>query len=164
MRQKRSSHQYHSNHAILIEGTPVHPVLKSYFGYCLHKISSKMRSAFAVALEEHNVMPHHYGILIVLRESGSLSQQELGLQIGIDKASMVKIIDDLEALGFVSRKVSGADRRVNLIRMTSKGLRSLDKFSEIRQSVENEFMAPLSVEERKTLKNLMGKLLLQQEA
>lgn len=109
-------------------------------------------------------MPHHYGILIVLRESGSLSQQELGLQIGIDKASMVKIIDDLEALGFVSRKVSGADRRVNLIRMTSKGLRSLDKFSEIRQSVENEFMAPLSVEERKTLKNLMGKLLLQQEA
>ncbi len=159
MKRMANGHQKDSALQRGLDGAPVHPVLKSYFGYCMHKLSSQMRMAFAKKLSPHKILPHQYGILIVLRESGELSQNDLGAQIGIDKASMVKIINDLTRLNYVSRKTSGRDRRVNLIEVTPQGLRALQKFSKIRQKVEDEYLAPLSQRERKSLRQLVGKLI-----
>lgn len=158
MRKKSGSHQDHIHHA-LIEGAPVHPVLKSYFGYCAHKMSVQIRSRFANQLRSHGILPHHYGILIVLHESQAQSQHDLGTQIGIDKASMVKIIDDLEKIGLVERRVSEKDRRINLVAITPKGLKALKFFSRMRVVVENDYLAPLTRTERKVFKDLMVKLI-----
>src|SRR5207245_9859602 len=52
---------------------------------------------------------------------GPVAQQELGGQLGIDRTTMVELIDDLEAMGAVVRQRNAADRRAYSIQLTSKG-------------------------------------------
>ena len=52
---------------------------------------------------------------------GPVSQHELGKQLGIDRTTMVELIDDLEARGVVVRLRNPADRRAYFIQLTAKG-------------------------------------------
>src|SRR5437870_3874037 len=52
---------------------------------------------------------------------GPISQHQLSEQLGIDRTTMVELIDDLESKGVVVRQRNPADRRAYSIRLTPKG-------------------------------------------
>lgn len=137
----------------------LHPALKDYFTYRLYKTAMRLRADMNAALSEHGVIGVQLGILRVLEVSGPTSQVELGRNLGIDKASMVKLLDGVEDLGFVVREADKKDRRVKWIKVTEKGRRMLKTASKVREGVEKKFLAPLSQAERQTLENLLRKLL-----
>lgn len=142
-----------------MDPTVVHPALKGYLGYCLVRSAYKLRAMMDEALADLDLIAPMLGILRVLRDSGPISQIELGRAIGIDKASMVKVIDHLQATGFVTRTEGTPDRRVKLISLTANGAKRLEKAAKIRDEVERKFLAPLSAEEQKVLRAALPKLL-----
>jgi DNA-binding MarR family transcriptional regulator len=137
----------------------VHPALKSYLGYCLVRSALKLRGMMDEALSDFGLIAPMLGIMRVLRETGPISQIELGRTIGIDKASMVKIIDHLQSLKFVTRTEGTPDRRVKLISLTSEGTKSLEKAAKVREKVEKVFLSSLSAEEQRVLRAALPKLL-----
>lgn len=138
--------------------SPIHPVLKSYFGYCLFKAAQRMRAMFNEGLGQHGIVATHFGILVLLDHGDLLNQVNLGNELGIDKASMVKMIDDLEKNKLVVRESSKEDRRVKMVKLTKKGKEFVVEAFKIREQCEQQFLKDLSPEEIKAFKSILPKL------
>jgi DNA-binding MarR family transcriptional regulator len=137
----------------------LHAALKSYLGYCFYKAATKIRAMVDERLEDFRVVAPQFGMLIILQVHGSQTQAELGQQVGMDKASMVRMLDGLEGLGLVKRLQSQQDRRANHLQITTKGRQAIVKMDKVRRQAEELFLAPLSAAERSQLTNIVGKLL-----
>lgn len=135
----------------------LHPALRGFLTYRFYKTALKLRADVNDALAGFGLLGVQLGILRVLRE-GPVSQVELGRSLGIDKASMVKLLDGIEELGLVERRAGKEDRREKRIHVTAAGLRMIEKAGETRQRVEDQFLSPLSAAERKQFEALLVKL------
>jgi DNA-binding MarR family transcriptional regulator len=76
-----------------------------------------MHRAFTAALEPLRIEPRHFGVLTTLTALGAVPQAELGRQLGVSGASVVEMVDDLEARGLVERRRLDTDRRTQLLHL-----------------------------------------------
>jgi len=90
---------------------------------------------------------------------GPVSQQELGGQLGIDRTTMVELIDDLEAMGVVVRQRNAADRRAYSIQLTSKGRTVQKRAAKAFDAAADEFFGALRPDERRELDGMMRRLI-----
>lgn len=111
------------------------------------------------ALEPMKMQTHHVGILKLLEISGPMSQIELGDALGFDKASMVKLIDQLEKNKYVLRKTETLDRRVKKIQVTDKGAGVTAACHLLKQKVEKEFFKNIKASEMEELKKILPQLI-----
>ncbi len=89
---------------------------------------------------------------------GPLSQQSLGAKQGIDRTTMVAVVDELERAGYVERRRDPSDRRAYSLQATAKGRRVLARAGEATEQAEAEFLAPLPPGDRRRLKQLLRAL------
>ncbi len=139
--------------------TKIHPALKNSLGYCLFKCTSIFKSQLEKELQSLNINTHHMALLSVLSQEKSSNQNQIGDELGVDKASMVKLIDHLENLKLVERVSCTTDRRVKFLRITPFGTTYLKKISAIRSQVEKNFLSSLSEQENFQLRSSLLKLL-----
>jgi len=71
---------------------------------------------------------------------------------------MVRLLDAAEASGLVTRAPDPADRRRRVVSLTRAGEARLRAATEVAQEVQDEFLAPLSQAERRTLHALLERL------
>ncbi len=90
---------------------------------------------------------------------GPISQHELGEQLGIDRTTMVEVIDDLEARGVVVRQRNSADRRSYSIQLTAKGRTFQKRAAKAFDAAADEFFGPLKARERHILADMMRRLI-----
>lgn len=90
---------------------------------------------------------------------GPISQHELGAQLGIDRTTMVELIDDLEAKGVVVRRRNPADRRAYSIQLTPSGRTVQKRAATAFDSAAAEFFAPLAPDEREVLAGMLRRLI-----
>ena len=98
------------------------------------------------------------GVLIRLGE-GPLSQHELGEQLGIDRTTVVELIDDLERKGVVHRRRNPADRRSYLLTLTPKGKTFQKRATEAFDGAADEFFGPLSRTERAAMSDMLRRMI-----
>ena len=91
--------------------------------------------------------------------AGPISQHELGEQLGIDRTTIVELIDDLEAKGVVVRQRNPADRRSYSLLLTPKGRTVQKRASTAFDAAADEFFAPLEPGERRVLGDMMRRLI-----
>ena len=140
------------------EDIKIHPALKELFGYCFYKAALRLRQIHYESLEKYDLIPPHMGILYILKKSDKMSQITLGEELGIDKATMVKLIDHLEALKLVTRTQHPEDRRVKMISITKKGQERQEVIHKVYRDNEKKFLASLSEEEGKFIREVVCKL------
>ncbi|TMF82218.1 MAG: winged helix DNA-binding protein [Chloroflexi bacterium] len=90
---------------------------------------------------------------------GPISQHELGQQLGIDRTTMVEVVDDLEARGVVVRQRNAADRRAYSIQLTPKGRTVQKRAAKAFDAAADEFFGPLRPPERQALSEMMRRLI-----
>lgn len=140
--------------------TKVHPGLKTFFGYSLYKAGVTLRALMEDKhLYKHELAAPDCGILYVLHTGAVLNQLTLGQELGIDKATIVKIIDKLEKLKLVKRDVDPTDRRSKLVSLTTKGAAMLEKIRIIRNEMETEVFKQFTKEDEAQLRRLVPQLL-----
>jgi DNA-binding MarR family transcriptional regulator len=141
--------------------TKVHPALQTFFCYCLQKVALRHKDQVERDLNQLNLnlFTPQLGVLYVIEHGESVSQNDVGEKLGIDKASMVKIIDRLEDAKVIERKQSLKDRRVNFLNITPKGEKIIKQAKEILEIQEGKFLSPLSESEVKVFKDLLYRLL-----
>ncbi|UXR63623.1 MarR family transcriptional regulator [Bdellovibrio bacteriovorus] len=145
------------------ESTFINPALKVYFGYCLNKAALKYKTMTAQALAHYGIVTPQLGIMKLLQIQGPKSQITLGQEMFIDKASMVKFIDGLEKIKYVRRIPASGDRRIKMVELTPKGQKGLEALVKVQKEMENEFLSPLTAKEKELIKEILPKLLIQQD-
>ncbi|WP_116040386.1 MarR family winged helix-turn-helix transcriptional regulator [Amycolatopsis palatopharyngis] len=102
---------------------------------------------------------YHFRLLATLEEFGPASQTELGRRSGIHVSDMVAAINELAELELVERTLDPADRRRNIISLTGAGRRRLRRLEKQLAECQDTLLAPLSLEERQRLTELLSTLL-----
>ncbi len=86
------------------------------------------------------------------------SQRELAEFLQLDPSQLVSTIDALEARGWVERKPSSEDRRVNVLNATPAGQQVLTQAQEAIVEAEDDSLCDLSVDEREQLRGLLKRI------
>lgn len=109
-------------------------------------------------LGERGLRVRHYSVLGSLLDRGPMSQQELGVYLRIDPATMVDTIDDLEQCGFVQRKRRDSDRRSYVVSITETGEKETDDIGRLMERLDEEYLADVTGPQRRQLHHLLNKL------
>lgn len=120
-------------------------------GYLLKHAQIRLGEASAEALAAFDINGRELAVLVVLAAEYPLSQLEAAGRLGVDRTTMVALIDDLEEKGLVARRRSPDDRRKNIVELTAEGQSCLRRAEERRQEVERRFLAPLGDAEAERL-------------
>jgi DNA-binding MarR family transcriptional regulator len=134
------------------------PPLEARVGYLLFRLGRTQSSLFVEALEPLGMRPKHFALLNLADLSEGSSQQDLGRKLGLDSSGLVSVIDDLESQGLVERRRDTTDRRRYAIHLTRAGRTKLTRAREAVKLRGEELLAPLSVDERETLHDLLSRV------
>ena len=74
--------------------------------------------------------------------SGELTQTELKQLTGLDKTTMVVLLDELEEDGLAERRPSAADRRARIIAVTKNGERRVAEAEKVLAGVQSDARNP----------------------
>ena len=127
-------------------------------GFVLVRASAGMTRLGAVTLAPLGIDGRHYGVLAVLRELGPVSQQTLADILAVDRSTMVAFVDELEERGYVRRGRNPSDRRAYAIELTGAGANVQREAAELLEACERHYLDPLTAAERRTLLELLGRL------
>ena len=141
------------------ENPDVREALSQSPGYLLSQASRLLRERTAAALEPFLLSLNDYVVLRLVGLNARLSQGALGDTYGIDPATMVSVIDKLEAQKLLSRERNAADRRRYLLRLTPKGAKLLTRVRTKVTKAQKKFLSAVSDEEWDTVRSILWKLI-----
>ncbi len=109
------------------------------------------QAGLEITIEQWSVLYHLW------KEDG-LSQQELGIRTFRDKASITRLIDNLEKLALVTRVASKDDRRINLVYLTDAAKPLQQITYELANKTMNEALQNITKEEIEVVKNVLQRV------
>ncbi|SFK43148.1 transcriptional regulator, MarR family [Streptosporangium canum] len=114
---------------------------------------------FESAVEPFGLRSKDFIVLTAIDSMGPQSQQQLARTHGIDRTTMVSVVDGLERLGLVQRARNPDDRRKYAIGLTSEGQALLrHKLTPTMVNAMDAFLAPLTPDERELFNKLLWRL------
>ena len=105
-----------------------------------------------------DLTPHHFEIIRLLKDEGTLHAAEIGERLQIAKAQMTQLIDKLADMNMVEREIDTADRRTINITLTEQGKTILEEHKNSVMNAMRESMSCLSDEELEGLSDSLRKL------
>lgn len=135
------------------------PQLHDRLGYLLKHAQLRLAEHAGPALERFGVTGRDLAVLTVLGEAAPLSQQQAAARLGIDRTTMVELIDQLEGRGLVTRSTDPGDRRRNLVHLTADGRRVLSEGAKASRDAESAFLEALEPAEAEQFRKFLKRLL-----
>ena len=135
------------------------PPVTEFAGQLFFRLWQVTHARTAEALATIGLTPPLFALLNVVAARDGAIQQELGAALGIDRSTMVALVDQLEDEGLAKRRPSPRDRRAREVAITAKGRRRLERARGLIAGVEDEVLQGLSSRERDELTALMRRAL-----
>lgn len=132
--------------------------LVSSASYLLKRLGFALKERTVEAFEPTGLSPYHHAVLVLLDEEPRETQAMIADALGYDRSWLVGLLDELEEQGLIERRRDPADRRRHLVSLKPEGKKKLTQLRTISKRIEDEFLAPLTEEERKELHGLLLKL------
>jgi DNA-binding MarR family transcriptional regulator len=117
-----------------------------------------MFTDFASAMADVQITPGQFGVLVLIEANPGSSQSALARAIGIERSTMVAVINTLEGRNLVERRASKVDRRSNALVLSPGGVAMMDKLRPIVEGHEDRIAGNLSPTERRQLIDLLRRL------
>ena len=133
-------------------------------GYHLRRASSVFAGSFAQTMEGTGLRQVLFGILAVVSANPGINQGSVGRLLGIKRANMVSLINELIDAGLIDREVDPSDRRAFTLKVSKRGAAALKDALERIERHERELLAAFTAEESQTLLELLGRIERQEPA
>lgn len=133
-------------------------ILGQLTGYHLRRASSVFASDFARAMEGTGLRQVLLGILAVISANPGINQGSVGRLLGIKRANMVSLINELIDAGMVDRDVDPSDRRAFTLKVSKRGAASLKEALDRIERHERQLLAGFSAEESQLLLDLLARI------
>lgn len=132
--------------------------LEDLLGYHLRRAEVFAFQSFGAGLAQDRISPGQLGVLLMIQANSGINQTRVGRALGIDRSTLVSIIDSLEERGLVERTPSPTDRRSHALLLTANGEQFLKALSPRLEAHEAELVRNLEPAERAVLIDLLRRV------
>jgi DNA-binding MarR family transcriptional regulator len=135
-------------------------LLPGLLGYALRRAQSAVFADFAETFSRAGeaLTPGELGLLVLVERNAGLSQMTLARALGIDRSTLVPILDRLQGRGLLVRHRSPTDGRMHALALTPNGGKALARYTRLVRSHERRIARGLSADETRTLLELLDKV------
>lgn len=143
-------------------GTAQDPLADSIYAHPGFLIRRMQQIAVAIFLEEtarFDLTPLQYGLLMAVHAHPGIDQAGAADRLGLDRTTVVGIVDRLERKGLLVREVGAADRRLRLLHLAAPGKHRLADCQRAVDRAQRRMLEPLSAQDRRTLARSMARVI-----
>ena len=134
------------------------PRLSARLTYLLKRVLVDLEDLHAEHLAPVGVSGRELGVLLLLDGPDATSQQQAAGRLGVDRTTMVGLVDGLEAKGLVARRADAEDRRRNVLALTDAGYEALARALRASDEAERQLLTELDDDESAQLRTLLARL------
>lgn len=133
-------------------------VLSELVGYHLRRATNVAVADFVRAVGELGMRQVLFGVLSIVERNPGINQGAVGRSLGVKRANMVSLVNELVDGGMLDRQVSTDDRRAFALNLTAKGRQVYaDCLDRIRMH-EDALLAGFSAEDRAALIVMLSRI------
>lgn len=132
--------------------------LEQHLGYLLRRVSNRVSSAFARALQEKQISVAEWVVLAQIQAAPSIRPADLSSAIGMTRGAVSKIVEKLEAKDWIVRTAVPEDGRSQTLSLTRHGRRILPQLLRMADRNDELFFDCLKPGEKQTLRGILNKL------
>ncbi len=129
-----------------------------YIGYSITDVARLLRTIFERRVREFGLTRAQWLVIARIYRRPGLSQSEVADLLEIEKASAGRLIDRMEAKGWLQRRDDASDRRVNRLHLTPAAERLHAAIWPIAEDTVDTALGGLTSEERRQLTTLMTRV------
>ncbi|WP_417520039.1 MarR family winged helix-turn-helix transcriptional regulator [Minwuia sp.] len=96
-------------------------MLDGLVGYHLRRAQVAVFRDFAESVGQLGITPGQFGVLELIACNDGLNQSALARALGVDRSTLVAVLDRLQADGLIERRESATDRRSHALGLTGQG-------------------------------------------
>jgi len=122
--------------------------LSRNFGFLLNDVARSMRTAYDRRIRKLGLTRAQWWVLTPLYRSNGVSQTELAETLEIEKPTLGRLLDRLEAEGWVRREHDASDRRVWRVHLTDEVEPALRTMRKIAAELRRDALTGISAAER----------------
>ena len=122
--------------------------LSRNFGFLLNDVARLMRTAYDRRIRKLGLTRAQWWVLTHLYRSDGVSQTELAEILEIEKPTLGRLLDRLEAKGWVRRDHDARDRRVWRVHLTAEVEPALRTMRSIAKELRRDALTGISAAER----------------
>jgi len=128
--------------------------LDNHLGYFVRRLQIWVFQDFVDTLNPMRVRPAQYSVLLVIAANPGNSQAAIGQTLGIERARLARMLDELERRKWVAR-ANGTDARSHSLYITPEGEKALAKIKRLAARHEARLAAHVGVKRRAQLMALL---------
>lgn len=128
------------------------------FGFHFNVIFTNVKRLMEERLKEYNLTHLQFSILMNLHKNNVTTQKELLKYSYGDETSITRLVDRLEAKGYLNRVQSSEDKRKKMLILTDEGKNLTEQVISCANEVNEITVKDLSESESKELLNLLKKV------
>ncbi len=122
--------------------------LSRNFGFILNDVARLMRTTFDRRVKSLGLTRSQWWVLNHLFRNDGITQSELAELLEVEKATLGRLLDRLEAKGWVRREAHANDRRAKRVFLTDEVEPALKAMRAAAAELRRDAMAGLSVSEK----------------
>lgn len=134
------------------------PQLSARLTYLLKRALVELHRLHDDHLGPHGIDARELTVLLFLNGRKPESQQQAARHLGVDRTTMVALLDSLEAKRLVVRQTDASDRRRNVVVVTDAGRDLLAKATRASDDAERQLLADLDATEAAQLRSLLQRV------
>jgi DNA-binding MarR family transcriptional regulator len=131
--------------------------LSDHLGYLLHRVDAVLMRKAAAAFDSLGLTPARATAAVYIGLHEGCDQAALGRALGINRASTMKVVNELVALGLVARR-EGRNRRTNALHLTKRGQGVCKNIEDVSERTDDAHFSALNRAEQGELRRLLTKL------
>lgn len=133
-------------------------VIGTYLRYL--RISAAVLNRMEALLMSYGVTPARMPILMLLLNAGDagIRPSDLAEQVGVTRATMTGLLDNLEKAGLIARESDPKDRRALVIKITAQGIAFAERVCPIHMRNIYTLLRDLSPADHTALRECLAKL------
>ena len=133
-------------------------VLRGVLGFRIRRIQNHISRSFLDLIHRTEVKSGMFSALALIASNPGISQITLAREIGFDKATVVTLLDAMEALGWAERRRDAKDRRRHALMITAGGEGALKELQALALANEAKIRKSLTKTEMAQLVTLLDKV------
>jgi DNA-binding MarR family transcriptional regulator len=132
--------------------------VEDLIGFRFRRIQNEMSRRFKQRIARVDVNPGMFSAMALIQANPGLSQSELAAEIGMDRATVVALLDALEKNGWARRTRDSVDRRRHSLSITPQGGRELARLEQLARENEAAIRAALGARGLNDLGKLLDRI------
>ena len=128
------------------------PAVTRRLGYLLKHAQLRLAELAEPLYAPLGITGRQLALLTLFGDGPALSQQEGAARLGIDRTTMVALVDELEDRRLVRREVAPGDRRKRLVTLTAEGERVRAAGEDVTRQAEAMLLEPLDARDAERLR------------